>query len=270
MLKMSVVINSRLEFERQANMLSYRIANGLRNGKSGKLVNVPEYQPTIMALLFASIWDIKALPPREAPQYGWWEDRDTQAARLWQNHTKDLNLNYEISRGFATAQYIPRILNGDPKSSRTSFIATFFYLCSELGNTFFDATLIDWLLEQLVDDVNAGEETLESSAWTQPLWLWCVMFGAAIAATGRAKNQVEERQLAKWRGVYNGKMRLVSRKLGLDNWHMARAMLSGVLGPIEGETDQAFEELWNEATVLGRSSGESVRYPSVTELADSD
>lgn len=242
----------------------------MRTGKSEKLVNVPGYTPIFMGLLFASIWDITALPPREAPRYGWWEDQDTQAARLWQNHTRELNLNYEISRGFNTTQYIPRILNGDPKSSRTSFIATFFYLCSELGHRYFDVTLVDWLLEQLIDDVNAGEEYLRTSTWTQPLWLWCAMFGAAIASTGRATNSVEERQLERWREVYNDKMRLVGRVLGISSWESAKAVLSGVLGTIEGQLDQGLKELWEEGVVREEPSGEDTIDPSVIELMDQD
>ncbi|KAF4457449.1 hypothetical protein F53441_499 [Fusarium austroafricanum] len=229
------------------------VGEGLRTGKAGQLVNVPEYQPTFMALLFASIWDITALPPREAPRYGWWEDLETPAARLWQNHTRDLNLNYEISRGFNASQYVPRILNGDPKSSRTSFIATFFYLCSELGDRYFDVTMIDWLLEQLIDDVNAGEEHLRMSQWTQSLWLFCVLFGASIAFTGRPNNVIEERQLDKWRGVYSDKMKLASRELRITSWQSARAMLAEVVGGIDGELEKGLEELWNEG-ISGETS----------------
>ncbi|CAJ0553467.1 Ff.00g119790.m01.CDS01 [Fusarium sp. VM40] len=243
------------------------IGDGLRTGKAGQLVNVPEYQPTFMALLFASIWDITALPPREAPRYGWWEDIETPAARLWQNHTRDLNLNYEISRGFNGSQYVPRILNGDPKSSRTSFIATFFYLCSELGDRYFDVTMIDWLLEQLIDDVNAGEEHLRMSEWTQSLWLFCVLFGASMAFTGRANNVIEERQLAKWRGVYGDKMKLASRELGITSWQAARTMLAEVVGGIDSELEKGLEELWNEG-ISGEISGDSGISPAVIELSE--
>ncbi|KAJ4010487.1 hypothetical protein NW766_008358 [Fusarium irregulare] len=245
------------------------VGEGLRTGKAGQLVNVPEYQPTFMALLFASIWDITALPPREAPRYGWWEDIQTPAARLWQNHTRDLNLNYEISRGFSAGQYVPRILNGDPKSSRTSFIATFFYLCSELGDKYFDVTMIDWLLEQLIDDVNAGEEHLRMSEWTQSLWLFCVLFGASMAFTGRANNVVEERQLARWRAVYGDKMKLASRELGITSWQSARGMLAAVVGEIDGELEKGLEELWNEGISEETLADGSIS-PSVVELTESD
>ena len=207
-----------------------------------------------MALLFASIWDISALPPREAPRYGWWEETDTQAARLWQNHTKELNLNYEISRSFNSGQYVPRILNGDPRSSRTSFVATFFYLCSELGHRHLDVVLIDWLLEQLIDDVNAGQENLKSSTWSQPLWLWCVMFGAAIAWLGKATTLLEERLLQKWRDLYNQKIRMVSCVLGIDSWVSAKAMLNHLCGVMEEDVDQGLQDIWNRAMMQGKTN----------------
>ncbi|KAF7548421.1 hypothetical protein G7046_g8684 [Stylonectria norvegica] len=270
MLKMRVLKNETALMKDVLLTCPHRVGEGLRTGKSAKLVNVPEYQPTFMALLFASIWDITALPPREAPRYGWWEDQDTQAARLWQNHTRDLNLNYEISRDFNANQYIPRILNGDPRSSRTSFIATFFYLCSELGPGYLDVTLIDWLLEQLIDDVNSGEENLKTSTWTQPLWLWCVMFGAAISRSGRTTNVMEERQMEKWRAVYNDKMRLVSRVLGIDSWHSARTVLAEVVGIIDEDVERSLEELWDEAVVRGVNLGQDTIDPAVIELMDED
>jgi hypothetical protein len=220
--------------------------------------------------LFASIWDITALPPREAPRYGWWKDQDTQAARLWQNHTTDLNLNYEISRGFNAVQYIPQILNQDARSSRTSFIATFFYLCSELGHQYFDVTLVDWLLEQLIDDVNAGEEHLRSSTWTRPLWLWCVMFGASIASTARATNAMEEMQLARWREVYNDKMRLVSHVLGIRSWDSAKAVLVGILPAMDEQAEQGLKELWEEGVIRGGPFGENTIDPAVIEIMDRD
>ena len=199
-----------------------------------------------MALLFASIWDISALPPTEAPKYGWWEESDTQAARLWQNHTQDLNLDYEISRGFDPNTYRPRILNGDPRSSRTCFIATFFYLFSEVGNGQMDAVLVDWLLEQLIDDVNANQEAIQTSAWSGPLWLWCVLFGAAIASTGKAANAVEEKQLAGWTGVYDKKIKAVSEALGLYSWQSVRNLLGGFVRTDE-KVDAGLMEIWERA-----------------------
>jgi hypothetical protein len=230
-------------------------------------MEVPEYQPTFMALLFASIWDITALPPREAPRYGWWEETDTQAAQLWQNHTRDLNLNYELSRAYPPGEYIPRILNGDPRSSRTSFIATFFYLCSELGHRHLDAALIDWLLEQLIDDVNAGQEGLTTNVWSQPLWLWCVMFGAAIARQGKATTLIEERQLQKWRDLYGEKIIIASSLLGTNSWDSAKALLAGIAGTMDEEVDLGLREVWDAAVMQGSATTIiRPRRPVVVEL----
>jgi len=220
---------------------------GLRASKSAKLVNFPDYRPTFMALLFASIWDISALPPTEAPKYGWWEESDTQAARLWQNHTKDLELDYEISRGFDPNTYMPRILNGDPKSSRTCFIATFFYLFSEVGSGQMDAVLADWLLEQLIDDVTVMDEMPLASSWGGPLWFWCVLFGAAIASSGRATSPREEKQLRKWVEVYNSRIVQISRALGIETWDMARAVLRGFMPNLDHEMDRGLYEIWQGA-----------------------
>lgn len=227
----------------------------LRAQRSPQLANVPDYQPTFMALLFASIWDISALPPTEAPKYGWWEETDTHAARLWQNHTRDLNLNYEISRGFDPNTYRPRILNGDPKSSRTCFIATFFYLFSEMGQGQLDAVLVDWLMEQLMGDIHANEEMIRSGSWGGALWLWCAMFGAAVVSCGRVGTAVERRQLERWSELCDEKIKLVSEALDLRNWNSARLLLLGPTEDIDEGADGDLSKIWNRA-VSGQNDAE--------------
>ena len=245
-----------------------RVGEGLRTGKTGKLINVPDYQPTLMALLFASIWDITALPPRQAPRYGWWDETDTAAARLWQNHTKDLNLNYQVSRELNPDHCVPRILNGDPRSSRTSFIATFFYLCSELSHDHLDVMLIDWILEQLIEDVSIDHDQSAISPWSQSLWLWCVMFGAAIAQLGRPSSMIEQRQLQKWRDLYDDKIRLVSQALGISKWDSARNLFSKTVGSIDDEADKGLKELWDQALIRGQTYGWYRTSSTVEELND--
>ncbi len=90
-----------------------------------------DYRPTVIALLFMSLWDMGSLPPREAPRYGWWQASETQSHRLWQGYTK--NLDWEISRGFdPDHNIVVRILNSDPKSSRASYIASAYFLSFHL------------------------------------------------------------------------------------------------------------------------------------------
>lgn len=212
----------------------------------GRLVNQADYQPTFMALLFSSIFDITALPPRKAPRYGWWEEGDSDAARRWQDHTSDLHLDYEISKGFDPAHQGPSILNRDPRSSRTSFIATFLYLCAEMGHLATEPIVADWFLEQLTDDVDMTQQASTQSLWSQALWLWCVMFGAAIAHSCQPRTPIETRILNRWQNAYADKIRLVSYVLCTTSWQKARKVLE-VAGAIDAETSHSLEELWDKA-----------------------
>jgi hypothetical protein len=88
-----------------------------------------------------------------------------------------------------------------------------------------------------------------------------------MAFTGRANNVIEERQLAKWRGVYGDKIKLASRELGITSWQAARTMLAEVVGGIDSELEKGLEELWNEG-ISGEISGDSGVSPAVIELSE--
>lgn len=230
-------------------------------------MNVPDYQPFLMALLFALVWDVSASPPHEVPKYGWWEERDTYAARLWQNHARGQEFNYGASHAFNTDQYGPRVLNGDGKSSRTSFLATFFYLCAVVGHRHMDSALIDRMLALLAEDVEQGEERMKLCLWGQPFWLWCIMFGAALAWSVESTSVGTDRQPQRWRDNYDDKMRLISRVLGIDSWHSARTVLTDVVGSIDTDVNRDLEGLWNNAVHIGGAGfGERTIDPAVIRL----
>ncbi len=105
-----------------------------------------EFQPTIIALVFTSIFDVETLPPRQAPRYGWWETADNPKERLWLDCTQ--HLDYEVSRDFDPQRDIGSVLNNCPQSSKTSFIASFFYILRALQDSYLDSVLTCWLLEQ--------------------------------------------------------------------------------------------------------------------------
>lgn len=117
-----------------------------------------------------------------------------------------------------------------------------------------DAVLVDWLLEQLIDDVNASEESIQTSAWSGPLWLWCVLFGAAIAGSGKAANAVEKKQLDGWVVVYDEKIKVVSQALGLDSWQSVRSLLGGFVRT-EVEVDTGLREIWERALTSSHQAG---------------
>ncbi|CAH0049104.1 unnamed protein product [Clonostachys solani] len=241
----------------QVYLMAGKMSESLRQMASvPHVVPVSEYQPTFLALIFTSIWDITALPPTEAPKYGWWE-----AASVWQNHTKHLNLNYELSRGFNPDTYKPRILNGDPQSSRTCFIATFFYLVSEVGAGEMDTALVDWLLEQLIDDITTCEQRIGASPITGPLWLWYVLFGAAVADSSRASDVVEAMQLAKWKRVFEDKLSIVNEALGITDWATVRPILAGITRGLDHEGAEDLRGIW-EGSTFRNSSSAAIDQPS--------
>ncbi|RNJ55641.1 hypothetical protein D7B24_008350 [Verticillium nonalfalfae] len=224
----------------------------LRRGEVGILHDAigADFQPTVIALLFTSLWDLGSLPPREAPRYGWWEASETKSDRLWQGYTK--NLNWELSRGFDPQHNITMMLNSDPKSSRASYIATFFYVLMAVNDSRVDCVLTVWLLEQLIDDICLKEEDMLAGTFSRHLWLWSVLFGAAVASAGLATESEGQRQLDMWRAVYADKIRLVSRLLNLRDWKDTKQSLAEVAWTEGTMAERKLREIWEDA--VGREN----------------
>ncbi|KAH6687467.1 hypothetical protein F5X68DRAFT_275937 [Plectosphaerella plurivora] len=224
-------------------------ADRLRKGKVSVLqevIGATSYQPTIIALLFTSLWDLANLPPKEAPRYGWWQANETLSDRLWQGYTK--NLDWEISRDFDPDRNISMMLNSDPKSSRASYIATFFYLLIAMNDTHVDCVLTVWLLEQLIEDVEIKEQDMISGAFSRHLWFWSVLLGAAVADVAAPSSPDEARQVAVWKTLYAGKIRLASGILRLKTWEDARRALAEIAWAEDSTAGEAgLRGLWEKA-----------------------
>ncbi|KAF4931520.1 Sterol uptake control protein 2 [Colletotrichum viniferum] len=214
-----------------------------------------DFQPSIIALLFTSLWDMESLPPRQAPKYGWWEGAETPTDLLWQDYTK--NLNWELSRGFDPERNIATMLNGDPKSSRASYIATFFYLVMAVNDSEMDCVLTVWLLEQLIDDVCDKEAEMVAGSFSRSLWFWSAMFGAAIANSGRPITDTGKQQLAKWKAVYAAKLSLASTVMHLSNWEQAKAALAEVAWTDGSDAESRLRDIWQDA-ISGRHTRTNV------------
>lgn len=209
-----------------------------------------DFQPSVIALLFTSLWDMESLPPRQAPKYGWWEGNETPTDRLWQGYTK--NLNWELSRGFDPERNIATMLNGDAKSSRASYIATFFYLVMAVNDSEMDCVLTVWLLEQLIDDVCDKEEEMIAGTFSRSLWLWSILFGAAVANAGRPITAIGKEQLERWRAMYAAKLCLVSTVMQLDSWQAVKTALAEVAWTDGSDAEGRLQEIWEDA--LSRST----------------
>ncbi|KAL2752613.1 hypothetical protein ACRALDRAFT_1058468 [Sodiomyces alcalophilus JCM 7366] len=224
-----------------------------------------DFQPTVIALIFTSLWDMSSLPPREAPKYGWWEANETENDRLWQSYTK--NLNWELSRNFDPEHNLTKMLNSDPKSSRASYIATFLYLLMALNSSEIDGVLTIWLMEQLIDDIDAKEEDVRAGTFSRHLWFWSVLFGAAVAAGGQPRTVNEQHQLAKWRSVYAGKLRLASQLLGLCRWSEAKKALAEVAWKDGMPGEARLRAIW-EDSLIGDHVVEDTKIRQILDLTD--
>jgi hypothetical protein len=227
-----------------------RVGDCVRRGDRSCILkaNDPDFQPTLVAFLFSSVYtEVESLPPPHAPRYGWWQEAATAAGRLWQHCTKDLN--YEITGNFDPDLDIATILNRNTSASRASYISTVFYMYQTLQTDSMDAVLTDLLLEQLVDDLDRKEVEMLSGTWSRQLWFWSVMFGAAVVATGRITNPLEEKRLQEWRALYAEKLKLVSGLMELDSWEKAKLALAKVAWTERVEIEDGLRIIW-EAAVL--------------------
>jgi hypothetical protein len=223
-----------------------------RNEGTSILINL-DFQPTIIALVFKSLFDLQTLPPRRAPRYGWWETADSPKERLWLDCTR--HLDYEIARDFDPDRDVASVLNRDANSSKTSFIATFFYIFSALSHTSLDPVLTFVLLEQLADDLDQKEDAMKAGQWCRELWFWSVMFAAVVAEACKPTNTAEEEQLRRRRDLCDQKIVMFSRLWDLGDWGAAKEMLQYVAWEDDEALEESLKGLW-EAAVLNADTVE--------------
>ncbi|KAM0334018.1 hypothetical protein ACHAQA_001038 [Verticillium albo-atrum] len=139
------------------------------------------------------------------------------------------------------------MLNSDPKSSRASYIATFFYVLMAVNDSRIDCVLTVWLLEQLIDDICLKEADMLAGTFSRHLWLWSVLFGAAVATAGLATEAGGQRQIDTWKGVYAEKLRLVSRLLELRDWENTKQALAEVAWTEGTMAERKLKQIWEDA-----------------------
>ncbi|TEA10553.1 hypothetical protein C8034_v009358 [Colletotrichum sidae] len=234
--------------------------NMMRSNLAQQMLGIPSGQEIVYGgarfMSFTTPSDIESLPPRQAPRYGWWQDAETPTDLLWQDYTK--NLNWELSRNFDPERNIATMLNGDPKSSRASYIATFFYLVMAVNDSEMDCVLTVWLLEQLIDDVCDKEAEMVAGTFSRSLWFWSILFGAAVANSGRPITSTGEQQLANWKAVYASKLCLASSIMHLDSWPAAKAILAEVGWTDGSDAEGRLKEIWERAMSDRRGDDVSV------------
>ncbi|KAI0480082.1 hypothetical protein GGR56DRAFT_252573 [Xylariaceae sp. FL0804] len=152
-------------------------------------------------------------------------------------------------------------------SSRSGFLACYFYLYVILREGTIDGFLLSWCLEQLLADVERTEPAMRRGRYSPALWLWTVLFGACAAGAARccscppssspfpsyssssaAGDAEEAAQMRALRRTYLAKIRLVSRRvLQLRGWEGARAALRLFAWEDGFDGEEELRALWEEA-----------------------
>ncbi|KAI1337744.1 hypothetical protein F5Y15DRAFT_142972 [Xylariaceae sp. FL0016] len=133
-------------------------------------------------------------------------------------------------------------------SSRTGFIACYFYLYVILREATVDGFILNWFIEQLLADVCRTEAAMRRGAYSQSLWFWTVMFGAcATAAAGVRDDPLEEEQMRVVRDIYLDKINAASQVLRLKSWEGAKATLRLFAWEDDFDGETELRAIWEAA-----------------------
>ncbi|KAI2778946.1 hypothetical protein F4815DRAFT_500921 [Daldinia loculata] len=151
-------------------------------------------------------------------------------------------------------------------SSRSGFIACYFYLYVIIREGMVDSFILNWLIEQLLADVCRTEMPMQAGQYSQSLWFWSVMFGACVTMAAKTSDDLERKQIKAYRDVYLDKINLVSRVLKIKNWEAAKSTLRLLAWEDDFDGETELKAVWEEAVWESEKashkwySGKSVEY----------
>ncbi|GAW19106.1 hypothetical protein ANO14919_085900 [Xylariales sp. No.14919] len=132
-------------------------------------------------------------------------------------------------------------------TSRSEFIACYFYLYMILRENNVDSFLVEWFIEQLLADVCRTEALMQKGQYSQSLWFWTVMFGACAADATKTYSGTEEAHMRMLKDVYLDKINLVSQLLRIRNWEGAKSVLRLFAWEDNFNGESEMQAIWEEA-----------------------
>ncbi|KAI1173293.1 hypothetical protein F4777DRAFT_581081 [Nemania sp. FL0916] len=132
-------------------------------------------------------------------------------------------------------------------TSRSEFIACYFYLYMILRENDVDSFLVEWFIEQLLADVCRTEALMQKGQYSQSLWFWTVIFGACAANATKTYSAVEEAHMKMLKDVYLDKINLASQLLRIRNWEGAKSVLRLFAWEDDFNGESEIQALWEEA-----------------------
>ncbi len=141
-------------------------------------------------------------------------------------------------------------------SSRSGFIACYFYLYVILREEKVDSFILNWFIDQLFTDVCRTQAAMQKGRYSQSLWLWTVMFGACVTSAGRTDSSLEKTQMNLARDEYLDKISLVSQVLRIKTWEGAKFVLSLFAWEDAFDGESELKAIWEEAVWSGSRRAE--------------
>lgn len=132
-------------------------------------------------------------------------------------------------------------------SSRSGFIACYFYLYVIMREGSVDSFILNWFIEQLLADVCRTEVPMQKGQYSQSLWFWSVMFGACATMAAKTSDDLEESQMKVMRDVYLDKINLVSQMLKIKNWEAAKSILMLFAWEDDFDGEMELKAVWEQA-----------------------
>ncbi|KAI0180090.1 hypothetical protein GGR52DRAFT_568848 [Hypoxylon sp. FL1284] len=136
---------------------------------------------------------------------------------------------------------------GSVDSSRSGFIACYFYLYVIMSEGPVDPFMLSWFIEQLLADVCRTEEPMQKGQYSSSLWLWSVMFGACATAAAKTSDELERSQIKVLRDAYLDKIYVVSQLLRLKSWEAAKSTLRLFAWDDDFDGEMELRAIWEEA-----------------------
>lgn len=156
-------------------------------------------------------------------------------------------------------------------TSRSEFIACYFYLYMILRENDVDSFLVEWFIEQLLADVCRTETLMQKGQYSQSLWFWTVIFGACAANATKTYSATEEAHMKTLKDVYLDKINVVSQLLRIRNWEGARSILRLFAWEDNFDGESEIQSIWEEAVWGGnRKRGPRTKFLDYIALRPGD
>jgi hypothetical protein len=123
------------------------------------------------------------------------------------------------------------------------------YLSLVLRRGIMSSYVLNWLIEQFLDDADRLSPSVLDGTCHREAWFWTIILGASAVASVEWSNDLEKSQVEIWRRAFDDKIRLGSAVLGLTTWASAQQALKK-LGWVESfDGEEEIRQIWERATM---------------------